>query len=90
MTFKQRVSESGAELRWVHSHTQVADGCTKIKHEAQTLLDILMAKNYWTLVRGPDFESARKRGLKGLGVLEEKPPPQELRVQYSHAEEVGS
>ena len=32
-----------------------------------------MARSYWTLVRDPEFESARKRGLRGLDILEEKP-----------------
>ena len=74
MAFKQGVQECGAELRWVHSHAQVADGCTKIKYEAQKLLDVFMSRGYWTLIHDPEFESARKRGLKGLDILAEKPP----------------
>ena len=73
MAFKQGTTECDAVLRWVHSHAQVADGCTKIKYEAQKLLDVFMARSYWTLVHDPEFESARKRGLRGLDVLEEKP-----------------
>ena len=73
MAFKQGITECGAVLRWVHSHAQVADGCTKIKYEAQKLLDVFMARSYWTLVHDPEFESARKRGLRGPDVLEEKP-----------------
>ena len=49
-----------------------------------------MARSYWALVRDPEVESARKRGLKGLGALEEKPLPQELRVQGSHADEIDA
>ena len=48
MAFKQGITECDAVLRWVHSHAQVADGCTKIKYEAQKLLDVFMARNYWT------------------------------------------
>eukprot|EP00959_Pyramimonas_sp_CCMP1952_P167098 3492277-Pyramimonas_sp.AAC.1 len=64
MAFKQGIYEFGAELRWVHSHAQVADGCTKIKYEAQKLLDVFLCRGFWTLVHDPEFESARKRGLR--------------------------
>eukprot|EP00959_Pyramimonas_sp_CCMP1952_P210607 4407428-Pyramimonas_sp.AAC.1 len=42
MASKRGINECGAEFSWVHSHAQVADGCAKIKYEAQKLLDVSM------------------------------------------------
>jgi hypothetical protein len=70
MAFKEGLDAMNAVLRWVHSHAQVADGCTKIKFEAQKLLAYFMARGSWTLIHDPNFESARKRGAKGLDIFE--------------------
>ena len=70
--FKECLVDIGAELRWVHSHAQVADGCTKIKKGALKTLNYFLTKGQWQLIYDEEFESARKRAEKGLDILASK------------------
>ena len=42
LAFKEGLRDMGATLQWAHSAAQVADGATKVKQEAQRLLNYFM------------------------------------------------
>ena len=70
LALRQRITESQTVVRWVHSHAEVADGLTKVSGPAQQRLRAFLEAPGWKVVEDQQFESAKRRARRGLGILE--------------------
>ena len=89
LALRQGMHQTGATLKWVHSHGQVADAFTKDSQEARGAYEELVKKGfYWRLVHDSEYTSAKRRLKLGLGRLDAVPKNKDEGQETSQATSV--